>query len=68
MGSLSSDIAAEPVRWTREEVRKHLGDEADEFDALIEDETVSVPALHRALRQRGVNISLRGLYYWRNNQ
>jgi len=65
---LRDEIDAEHQRWTRPRVRAALGDDADEFDRLLDDPEVPVMGLHRALKRRGINVTDRTLYYWRRNR
>lgn len=66
--SLTDEINQEPQRWTRERVTKALGKEADEFWNLIADQSVSIPALWRALKRRGITPTPAAMRNWRGER
>jgi len=63
--SLTEEVNEEPKRWTRERVTQALGKEADEFWSLLADESVSIPALWRALKKRGITPTPAAMRNWR---
>ena len=62
---LYEEVAGRPIRrWTRSVVDEHLNDDAEEFAALLADSTISPHAIWKAIRDRGIGVSLASVYQW----
>ena len=63
---LTDEVLGAERRWTYERVIEHLGDEADEFVALLKNPQAITAAIVKALNARGVPSNWSVVDSWRH--